>query len=222
MVNKNQNIYNNFIKNLNNKKIFLLQVFSTLIFQIFIAYVVLMYAEHRHLVYSMMHFIGIVLVTFIIIISIQFVQSPIIKFILFTLFSSCIGLILSFRLDLNNEEENEIAKKAFITTVGIFIYIVLFGFFLSFLGVQVPYQVGVGLFLALLILIIAIFILSISGKYPMYHKTIAGIVIFLFSCFIMYDTLQILDKNYYGDFITASIDYFLDFINLFSGVLNMN
>ena len=66
-----------------------------------------MYAEHKHLVYSMMHFIGIVLVTFIIIIAIGFVQSPFIKFIRFTLFSSCIGLLLSYRLDMNNKEENE-------------------------------------------------------------------------------------------------------------------
>lgn len=220
MINKNS--YNNFIKNLNNKKVFLLQVFSTLIFQIFIAYIVLMYAEHKHLVYSMMHFIGIVLVTFIIIITIGFVQSPLIKFILFTLFSSCIGLLLSYRLDMNNKEENEIVKKSFITTVGIFIYIVIFGFFLSFLGVRIPYQVGVGLFLALLLLIIAIFILSISGKYSMYRKAISGVVIFLFSCFIMYDTVQILDKDYYGDFISASLDYFLDILNLFSGLLNFN
>jgi len=220
MINKNS--YNNFIKNLNNKKVFLLQVFSTLIFQVFIAYIVLMYAEHHELIHTKIHFIGIVLVTFIIIIAIGFIESPLIKFILFTLFSSCIGLLLSYRLDMNNKEENEIAKKSFITTVGIFIYIVLFGFFLSFLGVRIPYQVGVGLFLALLALIIAIFILSISGKYPMYHKAIAGIVIFLFSCFIMYDTVQILDKDYYGDFISASLDYFLDIINLFSGVLNLN
>jgi FtsH-binding integral membrane protein len=220
MINKNS--YNNFIKNLNNKKVFLLEVFSTLIFQIFIAYIVLMYAEHHELINTKIHFIALVLVLFIIIITIGFVQSPLIKFILFTLFSSCIGLLLSYRLDMNNKEENEIAKKSFITTVGIFIYIVIFGFFLSFLGVQIPYQVGVGLFLALLLLIIAIFVLSISGKYPMYHKAIAGIVIFLFSCFIMYDTVQILDKDYYGDFISASLDYFLDIINLFSGVLNLN
>jgi len=220
MINKNS--YNNFIKNLNNKKVFLLQVFSTLIFQVFIAYIVLMYAEHHELIHTKIHFIGIVLVTFIIIIAIGFIESPLIKFILFTLFSSCIGLLLSYRLDMNNKEENEIAKKSFITTVGIFIYIVLFGFFLSFLGVRIPYQVGVGLFLALLALIIAIFILSISVKYPMYHKAIAGIVIFLFSCFIMYDTVQILDKDYYGDFISASLDYFLDIINLFSVVLNLN
>jgi FtsH-binding integral membrane protein len=220
MINKNS--YNNFIKNLNNKKIFLLEVFSTLIFQIFVAYIILMYSEHHELINTKIHFIALVLVLFIIIITMGFVQSPFIKFILFTLFSSCIGLLLSYRLDMNNKEENEIAKKSFITTVGIFIYIVIFGFFLSFLGVRIPYQVGVGLFLALLLLIIAIFVLSISGKYPMYHKAIAGIVIFLFSCFIMYDTVQILDKDYYGDFISASLDYFLDILNLFSGVLNLN
>jgi hypothetical protein len=60
MINKNS--YNNFIKNLNNKKVFLLEVFSTLIFQVFIAYIVLMYAEHHELINTKIHFIGIVLV----------------------------------------------------------------------------------------------------------------------------------------------------------------
>lgn len=71
------------------------------------------------------------------------------------------------------------------------------------------------LFLALLVLIIVVFILSISGKYSIYRKGIAGVVILLFSCFIAYDTVQILDRNYDGDFIDGSLDYFLDFINLF-------
>jgi FtsH-binding integral membrane protein len=44
--------------------------------------------------------------------------------------------------------------------------------------------------------------------------TTIGIV--LFSIYIIYDTNNILQKNYYGDFITASLDYYLDILNLFS------
>jgi FtsH-binding integral membrane protein len=41
----------------------------------------------------------------------------------------------------------------------------------------------------------------------------------LFSLYIMYDTNNILQRNYYGDFITASLDYYLDIINIFSGLV---
>ena len=36
----------------------------------------------------------------------------------------------------------------------------------------------------------------------------------------MYDTNSILQRNYNGDFITASLDYYLDIINIFSGLLS--
>ena len=218
----NNNNYKKFIQNLSNKKIFLIQVFSTLIFQIFIAYIVLLYAEHSNLINKMHHILLVALAGFIIIIAIQFIKSRVIRILLLTLFSGIVGLLLSYRLDLNNDDQNELVKKSFFTTIGIFIYIVIFGFFLSFLGARISFKVSMALFLALLFLIIAIFILSISGKYPLYKKGIAGIVIFLFSCFIAYDTVQILDRNYNGDFIDGSLDYFLDFINLFSGILNYN
>ena len=40
--------------------------------------------------------------------------------------------------------------------------------------------------------------------------------------FIVYDTQQILSKNYQGDFISASMDYYLDIINLFVNMLRHN
>jgi FtsH-binding integral membrane protein len=44
----------------------------------------------------------------------------------------------------------------------------------------------------------------------------------LFSLFILHDTHQILSRSYDGDFVTASLDYYLDFINLLSNFLNFN
>jgi FtsH-binding integral membrane protein len=45
-----------------------------------------------------------------------------------------------------------------------------------------------------------------------------GLAIFglgLFSLFVIYDTNQIMQRDYFGDFITASLDYYLEIINIF-------
>ena len=44
----------------------------------------------------------------------------------------------------------------------------------------------------------------------------------LFSVYIIYDTNTILQRNYFGDFITASLDYYLDIINIFVNLLSYN
>ena len=41
---------------------------------------------------------------------------------------------------------------------------------------------------------------------------------FLFGLFVIVDTNAILQKDYNGDFVQATLDYFLDFINLLSFV----
>ena len=56
-----------------------------------------------------------------------------------------------------------------------------------------------------------------------YSTFVKGFLVFglgLFSVFIVYDTNQILQKDYYGDFITASMDYYLDIINIFVELVN--
>jgi FtsH-binding integral membrane protein len=42
----------------------------------------------------------------------------------------------------------------------------------------------------------------------------------LFSVYVVYDTNSILQRNYNGDFITASLDYYLDILNIFSNLLS--
>jgi hypothetical protein len=61
-----------------------------------------------------------------------------------------------------------------------------------------------------------------TGTYSLYAKMFAVFGIALFSIYILYDTQQILSRNYDGDFVTASLDYYLDFINLVSNFLNFN
>ena len=42
----------------------------------------------------------------------------------------------------------------------------------------------------------------------------------LFSVYIIYDTNSILQRDYGGDFISASLAYYLDIINIFSNLLS--
>ena len=222
--------YNSFIKTLNQKKFFLIQVYGTLIFQIFIAYIVLLYAENisinlnRIKTICLSVFLSFCLIS--IIFTILYIKSPILKFILFMLFSACIGLFLSLKFDNrfihNIEEENEIIKKAFITTCIVFIYLIVFGFFATFMGSRISPTISISLFFMLLLLIIVLFVLSLTGTYKFYYKIIVGFIIFLFSLYIIYDTISILDRNYSGDFISAALDYFIDFINIFNAFIEIN
>ena len=54
-----------------------------------------------------------------------------------------------------------------------------------------------------------------------YLKIVSIISLFIFSLYIIYDTNNILQRNYNGDFITASLDYYLDVLNIFIDLLNL-
>ena len=58
------------------------------------------------------------------------------------------------------------------------------------------------------------------NKYHGIHKSIAVITIILFSLFIIYDTNNILyiDSK---DAIGASMDYYLDIMNIFLSIVNL-
>lgn len=117
---------------MSNKKIFLIQVFSTLIFQIFIAYVVLLYSEHNNLINKMHHILLVALAGFIIIIAIQFIKSRLIRILLLTLFSGIVGLLLSYRLDLNNDDQNELVKNLFYNNRNIYLHCYFWILFIIF------------------------------------------------------------------------------------------
>ena len=61
-----------------------------------------------------------------------------------------------------------------------------------------------------------------TGEYSNSYRLLSGIGLLLFSAFIVYDTNKILQKDYYGDFVTASLDYYLDIINIFIRLLTLN
>ena len=209
---------------LNSKKEFLIAVFANLITQLGITYYVMMNyqasdVDKKQIVNSSMYWMCVV-ATLIIILILAFVSMPSwMKFILFCVFSLCWGIILSF---LKLTVDSHAIQMAILGTMSIFGVMFLFGAFLLTFGIALGYAFSAFLFLSLLLLILTQIVMSLSGGYSMFHKAAALIGLILFSLYIIYDTNAILQRNYYGDFITASIDYYLDILNIFLDLLSFN
>jgi FtsH-binding integral membrane protein len=141
------------------------------------------------------------------------------KFILFSAFSYSFGLLLA---NLKSKYDPAMIKSAILGTISIFGVMLACGAILITTGIKLGLQFGLGLLFALLLLIIVrivfIFIPASSGMKR--YITIFSLV--LFSVYIIYDTNRILQRNYYGDFITASLDYYLDILNVFVNMLSYN
>ena len=97
-----------------------------------------------------------------------------------------------------------------------------FGLVLTGFGIYLTNAFGIFLFWALLLLIIFQIVSLLSGTASSMQKGFAMIGLVLFSIFIVYDTSRILQRDYYGDFITASMDYYLDIINIFLDLVALN
>jgi FtsH-binding integral membrane protein len=198
-----------------SKKEFLLYVFSNLIFQLGITY------------YLMMNYKGpipnhwiILFASLTILLIMIFVPMPsFMKFILFCAFSAVFGISFS-RLRDEQKDNKDVIQMAVLGTLSIFGVLFLFGAFLLFSGIKLGIQFASFLLFALLLFIIVQIVMLFSGTISQNIKGMSIAGLFLFSLYIIYDTNNILQRDYYGDFITASMDYYLDIINLFINLFN--
>jgi FtsH-binding integral membrane protein len=62
-------------------------------------------------------------------------------------------------------------------------------------------------------------VLILGANMNQTNKILSFVGIILFAMYVIYDTNTILQRNYSGDFVTASMDYYLDIINLFTNFL---
>jgi modulator of FtsH protease len=201
---------------MNKKKTFLLQIFTNLIFQILVTFVVF-YKVNIDVINNNLSLVLLFLLQFGIIFMFSLLELPIIiKFLLMTLFSAIWGLIFS---GLKNHIPPDVIKTAIFGALGIFIGIFLFGLLLVAVGIHLDYRVGFVLLSLLLLLIITIIVSRFMNKYHGLHKGIAIISVILFSLFIVYDTNNILYSDT-KDVIGASMDYYLDIINIFISIVN--
>jgi FtsH-binding integral membrane protein len=163
--------------------------------------------------------IGIWIAIFSLIIIIGIVPMPMwLKFILFTIFSGLFGLILS---SLKNDISEQLIQFAVLGTISIYFTMFLIGVILILFGIQLSLWVGLLLFYLLLSLILFQLISIFFGNISQTRKIYGILGVILFSFYIIYDTNNILQRNYFGDFITASMDYYLDILNIFTSLINV-
>lgn len=212
--------FSNFNTLLYSKKEFVIMIFANLITQLGITYYVMTntkLTEDDN--YNLKHLI-LIISTFVIIYFLAIVPIPSwLKFILFSVFSYIWGILLaSFKLKINDDG---LINMAILGSISIFIVMFLIGMFLLVTGIKLGLKTGLFLFISLLILLISK-IFSLFYKSTILIKTLAAVGIVIFSGYIIYDTNTILQRNYYGDFITASLDYYLDILNIFSNLILLN
>lgn len=121
------------------------------------------------------------------------------KLILFTLMSFTTGMLMHKIKDM---------KEALLETIAIFIAMLFAGIATVKLGYDLS-TLGIVLIFSLIALIFARLLSPGKKKYT-------KIATLIFALFIVYDTNKILQRNYGGDFVNASLDYFTDIINLLS------
>ncbi len=164
--------------------------------------------------------IGAYIAVFVLILILAFItMPPWLKFILFSLFSGAFGIILGYR---ESGLDPNIVKSALVGTGSIFVAMFAFGVALIASGIKLGLTFGLGLLFALLFLTILSIVQFFIAKSSLLKKILVIGSLMLFSLYIMFDTNSILQRNYNGDFITASLDYYLDIINIFISLLNVN
>jgi FtsH-binding integral membrane protein len=213
----------------NDKKDFLVKVFANLIVQLGITYFIMEKFPVNGASSSdqkdsestnWYQVVPLAIIQIIIILTMAFVPMPMmVKLLLFVVFSSIWGVLLS---SIRTIVDPTIIKTAIIGVVGIFAAMFLTGVFLLVSGIQLGLGFGFILFCALIAMLIALIMSNLLDKYNTHVKSFSVIGIVIFSLYILYDTNIILQKNYYGDFVTASMDYYLDVINLFLDLINFN
>jgi len=194
------------------KRMFLLLVFANLFIQLSISYYVMIYTKKSPI--GRWYLFGIQIII-IIVLGLAPIPS-FAKFILFSIFSYTFGLSLVEYKEIVDERAIEIAVKGTLSLFGLMMGV---GIALILGGIRLGQRFGSFLFWSLLLLIILRIIAIVGDGLSMLHKVLTFVGIILFSMYIVYDTQQILSRDYAGDFISASMAYYIDIVNLFVNLI---
>lgn len=196
------------------KKEFLILVFANLITQLGITYYVMNKTDNPEIGFWPLIIMQIAIIYVLVLVPMH----PIFKFLIFGIFSWSFGLNMSH---LKTRYDPEMINIAILGALSVFGVMMTAGVVLSGFGIYLGYQFGAFLFWALLALIIAKVINMLGPQLTAVKKVLAYGGLGLFSVFVVYDTNNILSRDYKWDFITASMDYYLDILNLFSNFLSI-
>jgi FtsH-binding integral membrane protein len=199
---------------INSKKHLMVATFANLLAQLGITYYVMTHTKvkkEKQDKMILLKLIGLLLFQLLLITCIFLPMESWKRLLCFSILSVSYGVILSY---LTLFISPDIIKLALLGTGAIFASMFSIGLLLILSGIELGYQWGLFLFFSLLFYMLFHFFARFYNV-PASHKTIMAVGILIFSLYIVYDTNQILQRNYYGDFITASVDYYLDIINIF-------
>ena len=200
------------MSNLQKKIPFMAGVFGHLIFQTFVAYraaeATSRNAYMKDISRSNALLIGVIGLVILLLLTLLRLPVPV-KVLLFTMLAYIAGMTLH---NVPNLEE------ALLETVGIFIAMLVAGIFTVKMGYRLD-LLGQILFFSLLTILIAR-IINTYVRRRSGSLVPSKIISILFALFVVYDTNKILQRNYGGNFVNASLDYFLDIINLIPSVGN--
>jgi hypothetical protein len=203
------------VKRMYEKRNFLVLVFTNLLAQLGITYYIMNKTNNPNI-----SILPLFLAQILIILVIVFVPMPeFMRFMLFCLFSYTFGLMLSGYKKIVDPTTINTAVQGAMSVFGVMLAT---GLVLSAGGIHLGTKFGAFLFWSLLLLIIFRLIFVLGAHMSQAHKILSFVGIILFSMYVVYDTNVILQRNYNGGFIMASMDYYLDIINLFSNILGSN
>jgi FtsH-binding integral membrane protein len=202
---------------LREKSSFLASVFATLIVQLALVFFVIKSIENNDsILMATLQFMYLLFILQLIIVLVLVLvpMHAVWKFVLFSIFSLLTALTLNVVVNFTSAE---IVQIAIVSTIVIFLLFAGLGAVLSGFGINLG-GFGLILFFALLGLIVANLISLFMREYTLLHRALAFIGILVFAAYIVYDTNQILQRDYHGDFVTAAFDYYLDVINVFLNI----
>jgi len=135
------------------------------------------------------------------------------KLFLFTVFAVLQGMFLHAATALLPKE---VIDQALIGAIGIFVAFAVLGTIMAAFGIDLGFM-GMILFGMLIGLLVASVVLLFLDKEKTkgFHKFLIIVGLVLFSLYIMYESNTMIQDNYMYDFVTAAVNLYLDFVNVF-------
>ena len=191
------------------KMSFMSKVFANLIFQSYLAYITAKSViENQEMSLQVMqNSLFIWITSLLLILSLVLAKLPTyIRFLIFSMFSILVGALLSSIKQFDKES----IKEALAGTIAIFVTMFFAGIISSQFNIDLV-PLALVLFIALLGTLI----------YSFFKKDASKIFLVIFSLYILVDTNLMLRKDYRGNFVNGSLNYFIDIINIFSDLLKL-
>lgn len=189
------------------KELFMSKVLGNLILQSFLAYNSAKYVmDNQEVEDSVLRnqlFIAISSLAILLVLIFARLGTPI-KFVLFTIFSTLIGALLSSVKTMDREK----VKEALAATVGIFVVMLVAGLLSTRLNID---------FVPIALALFVIYLVTLFASLLRYNTS--KIFVPIFALFVLIETNLMMRKNYQGDFVNGSLSYFTDIVNLFINLL---